>query len=124
MAGVKVNGTKGDDNIFIDAGNDTINAGNGNDTIYAGGGNDVITGGKGDTTVTLDNFINPSQGFGSDIVNLTKGENLTIDCRTYSAFKANIVGKDVVLSFGTNGESVTLKNFASKMWLVQMVALN
>ena len=114
MAGVKVNGTKLDDNIFIDAGDDTIKAGNGNDTIYAGGGNDVITGGKGDNVITLTNIIDSKAGFGNDIVNLTKGENLVIDCKDYSTLlDVKIDGKNIVLTF-SDSESVTLKNFASK----------
>ena len=115
MAGVKVNGTKGADKIFIEAGNDTINAGNGNDTIYSGGGDDVITGGKGDNTIYLTNplDLNGTVGFGKEVINLTKGENLTLVTEK-SIESAKIVGKDVVLSLGTTGESVTLKNFASK----------
>ncbi len=116
MAGVKANGTKNDDKIFVDAGNDTINAGNGNDTIYSGAGNDVITGGKGNNTIYLTNPLDfdGSIGFGNDVVNLTSGENLVIECPNYSDIqKAKIVGKDVVLTFSET-ESVTLKNFASK----------
>lgn len=92
---VSVNGTKGDDNIFVDAGDDIIKAG------------------AGKNTITFSNFRNVSEGFGNDIVHLTKGEDLTLNCLDYSDYTAKIVGKDVVLTFSEN-ESITLKNFASK----------
>ncbi len=112
-----VNGTKGNDTIFVDGGNDVVKAGNGNDYIYAGAGNDVITGGSGVNTIDFNTiklpFEESAKPMGHDIVNLTKGETLTLDCTSKTAFEADIVGKDVVVSFGVN-ESITLKNFASK----------
>lgn len=112
-----VNGTKGNDTIFVDGGNDVVKAGNGNDYIYAGAGNDVITGGSGVNTIDFNTiklpFEESAKPMGHDIVNLTKGETLTLDCTSKTAFEADIVGKDVVVSFNEN-ESITLKNFASK----------
>ena len=52
----------------------TINAGYGNDVITGSKNNDVIVGGKGNNTVNFD-FTN---GFGKDVVKLTKGENLNL----------------------------------------------
>ena len=113
-----VNGTKGNDTIFVDGGNDVVKAGNGNDYIYAGAGNDVITGGSGVNTIDFNTiklpFEESAKPMGHDIVNLTKGETLTLDCTSKTAVESiGIVGKNVVISFNED-ESITLKNFASK----------
>ena len=110
---VVVNGTKGNDNIFVDSGDDIVKGLAGDDRINAGGGNDIITGGKGKNTIIFSNFMDAEAGFGHDVVNLTNGEELTLDCSKNSTFEAEIVGKDVLLTFGED-ESIFLKNFASK----------
>ena len=92
---VKVNGTKGNDSFSIMSGDYVINAGDGNDSILVSGGVNTITGGKGTNTVTLwdiSQLLNPGiegAGFGNNTINLTKNENLIIDCKDYSDFKAN-----------------------------------
>ena len=117
---IKLNGTKGSDNISVISGENIINAGNGDDNILIGGGKNTITGGKDDNVITLldmSKLLNPSgepAGFGQNTINLTKGENLIIDCQDYTTRPdTKIVGKDLVLTF-SDKESVTLKNFASK----------
>ena len=117
---IKLNGTKGSDNISVISGENIINAGNGDDNILIGGGKNTITGGKDDNVITLldmskllNSFGEPA-GFGQNTINLTKGENLIIDCQEYTTRPdSKIVGKDLVLTF-SDKESVTLKNFASK----------
>ena len=114
-----INGTKGNDTIFIDTGNDTIKSGNGNDYIWAGSGNDVITGGKDSNIIDFNPLPIPgfSANFGHDVVNLTKNEKLTLDCSSKDNFKAEIVGKDVVITFENNTEdSIRLKNFCISFW--------
>ena len=86
-----------------------INAGGGDDEITGSKFNDTIKGGLGENT------INYSLGNGNDIINLTKGENLTIDLKGISAsdVEYSVVKKDLVLTF-SNGETLTLKNFGTK----------
>lgn len=113
-----VNGTKGDDTIFVDGGNDVVKAGNGNDWIYAGAGNDVITGGKGSNIIDFNTiklpFEQEAKPMGHDVVNLTSGEQVLLDCSSKADVRSiDMVGKDVVITFNDE-ESITLKNFASK----------
>jgi Ca2+-binding RTX toxin-like protein len=58
-AGGAINGTEGDDYIYLGTGNDTGGAGGGNDTIVMRGGIDNFTGGDGDDYFIL---IGPTGG--------------------------------------------------------------
>lgn len=91
----------------------TINGGNGDDEITGTIYNDNITGAAGA------NVINYSKGFGHDVVNLAKGENLTLKFdNTLSLddlkFEYTNKNKDLKISYNNNEGSITLKNFASK----------
>ena len=71
--GLTINGGSGSDTITGTDYNDTIKGGDGNDTITGGKGNDAITGGAGTTVVSY------KKGDGDDVINLTKGENFTLN---------------------------------------------
>lgn len=102
--------------------NDTLNGGKGNDTLIGGGGNDVLTGGAGSNTIKY------AKGDGFDTINLTKGENLSIDLSGFDIdttegaetkiFDYNIVKSNLVISYidenGEKSDLLTLKNFGSK----------
>ena len=110
--GVTINAGAGKDNITGSLGNDTINGGDGDDEITAGLGNDNITGGVGKNTITY--YI----GDGNDTINLTKGENFTLNLPdlnfTDLSFSYTNKNKDLVISYNENDVqgSIILKNFA------------
>ena len=93
--------------------------------VNTGAGNDEITGSKGDDTITAgagENTINVSNGaaFGKDTINLTKGEDLTLNFATDLDIEGedptatiSVDGKDVVITNGVNG-TVTFKGLAAK----------
>ena len=94
----------------------TINAGYGNDVITGSKNNDVIVGGKGNNTINFD-FTN---GFGKDVVKLTKGENLNLaftkDGSNISYNDSNISytksGNDLVITYlGDSNNSVTIQKY-------------
>ena len=94
----------------------TIYAGYGNDVITGSKNNDVIVGGKGNNTINFD-FTN---GFGKDVVKLTKGENLNLaftkDGSNISYNDSNISytksGNDLVITYlGDSNNSVTIQKY-------------
>ena len=94
----------------------TINAGYGNDVITGSKNNDVIVGGKGNNTINFD-FTN---GFGKDVVKLTKGENLNLaftkDGSSIAYDNSNISytksGNDLVITYlGDSNNSVTIQKY-------------
>ena len=92
---------------------DTINAGKGNDIIYTGLGDDIITGGADS------NEIYYYKGDGNDTINLTKGENLTINIVDIekNELKFEVVKNDLVISYlddDAKEQKITLKNFGTK----------
>ncbi len=109
-----IKGGAGDDFLYGEAGNDTITGGAGNDTINGGAGNDTITGNTGKNTVVFEN------DFGTDTINMTKGEELILDlsaCGTENIadLKFQIVKNDIKIFVpdlnGTVG-TIVLKDFA------------
>lgn len=108
-------GDKGSDVIYGDEGNDVIYGGNdtlGINFIYGGKGNDTITGGKGNTIIIY------NDGDGKDVINITKGENLCINANIENianpTFKYSENKKDLIISFGSDEETITLKNFVAR----------
>lgn len=108
-------GDKGSDVIYGDEGNDVIYGGNdtlGINFIYGGKGNDTITGGKGNTMIIY------NDGDGKDVINITKGENLRINAYIENianpTFKYSENKKDLIISFGSDEETITLKNFVAR----------
>ena len=94
----------------------TINAGLGDDYIYGSGYNDTLTGGAGNNSIVYDMMY-----FGTDTVNLTKNENLTIDVAPLFAEQGWTIddvnfaftgtgNKDLLIE--TYGGSIILNNFA------------
>ena len=112
--GLTITGGNGDDEITGTDYNDTIKGGNGNDTITGGLGVDTITGGAGK------NVINYSKGDGNDIINLTKGENFTLNFTDLSKddlrFEFTNKNKDLrIYTLKTSDdEYITIKNFVKK----------
>ena len=116
-------GNEGNDSIKGGKGHDTLLGGDhnkgskdGNDVIYGEDGNDVIKGGLGADTITGgkgQNTIIHHKGDGNDIINLTKGEQLTlkVDSFDYAEIAEN---KKDVLVYTKEGEIITIKNLASK----------
>lgn len=118
----KITGSNYNDLIVGYEYNDTLNGGKGNDTLIGGKGNDVLTGGVGSNTIKY------AKGDGFDTINLTKGENLSIDLSGFDInttegaeteiFDYNIVKNDLVISYidknGEKSDILTLKNFGSK----------
>ncbi|MCR5265714.1 MAG: hypothetical protein K6E29_03865, partial [Cyanobacteria bacterium RUI128] len=100
-----------------------INAGDGGDTIIGTKYNDTITGGLGNNTVVYDDHYVVQ---GQDTINLTKGENLTIDLTAYgissvdgflglSGGRFKRSGNDLILRLSESTEAtadfVRIKNF-------------
>lgn len=110
----KITGTSMNDYIVGGNLNDTLKGGTGNDTLVGGNGNDNITGGAGNNTIIY------SKGNGNDTINLTKGENLTIDMKGFSGlkdFSFAAVKNNLEISYRdkfNNIQKVTLKNFVKK----------
>lgn len=118
----KITGSNYNDLIVGYEYNDTLNGGKGNDTLIGGKGNDVLTGGAGSNTIKY------AKGDGFDTINLTKGENLSIDLSGFDVsaiegaetkiFDYNIVKNDLVISYidedGEKTDLLKLKNFGSK----------
>lgn len=90
-----------------------INSGTGDDTITGSQYNDVITAGTGKNTIKILN-----ETFGNDIINLTKGEKLTLDMTAYEDIESAHDLKGIITASGNNllitteYGTVTLKNFA------------
>ena len=112
----KINGSLFSDTITGTDLADNIVAGGGNDTITGGQGNDTITGGTGANTINYTFDANN----GNDVINLTKGENLTIkiDSLTNIKYEYSSNKKDLIIYKekidGEYVKSITLKNFANK----------
>ena len=105
----KINGTANKDTIYGSNYNDIITAGNENDIIYNSKGNDTITGGTGENTIKY-----TTKNFGSDSINLTKGEKLTIDLsglELASEPQYSFSGKNLVIE--TTEGIITLNNFGT-----------
>ena len=87
-----------------------IKGNGGDDKITGSTGNDTITGGIGKNT------INYTTGNGNDVINLTKGENLTLSLTNISSLEDitfKFVKKDLRI-YTSENEYITLKNFAGK----------
>ena len=115
--GITFDGKHGSDILVGTDYNDVFKGGNGDDNITGGVGNDTITGGTGKNTINY--TFDAEQG--NDVINLTKGENLTIkiDSLTNIKYEYSSNKKDLIIykekdSEGNYVESITLKNFASK----------
>lgn len=83
----------------------TLNTGLGDDKITGTQFDDTITGGLGENTIVVKN-----EKFGTDTVNLTKGEKLTIDMSAYVSPEFLIEKND--LNIKTDNGTLILKNFA------------
>ena len=112
--GLTITGGNGNDEITGTDYNDTIKGGNGSDTITGGLGVDTITGGAGV------NVINYVKGDGNDIINLTKGENFTLNFTdlTKDDLRFEFANKNKDLRIYTSktndDEYITIKNFVKK----------
>ena len=88
----------------------TLNTGLGDDKITGTQFDDTITGGLGENTIVVKN-----KQFGTDTINLTKGEKLTLDMTAYYSedkFNGNFsISKNDLLVETKNG-TLILKNFA------------
>ena len=109
--GLTISSKSGNDNIIGSKYSDIIKGGSGNDVINGGSGNDTITGGSGSNTIVLEG------NFGNDVVNMTNGENLTLDFTSFgftdvTDLKFAIVGDDVKIMVPDGSGSVLLKKFA------------
>ncbi|MBQ2611415.1 hypothetical protein IJF81_03380, partial [bacterium] len=105
-----INGTDKNNEILGNEENNTINGLGGDDIIYGGKGDDTITGGTGTNKIVF------AQNFGSDTVNLTQTENLTLDL---SALRLN--EDDITYSYDgdnllitTSQGTISLVNFVSE----------
>lgn len=83
----------------------------GDDEITGTKYNDTITGGKGENTVIL---ASSEDGFGDDIVNLTKSEilNIELDNVEITGYKQGKSKNDLLVE--TDNGSVTIKNYYGK----------
>ena len=61
-----LDGSCGDDMLFVDSGNDAISGGDGDDVIYGGAGNDTLSGGSDNDTL--------NGGLGNDTFVLHRGD--------------------------------------------------
>ena len=99
-----ITGTENSDNILandydenIKASNDIITAGKGNDTINAGQGKNTIKFNVGDGADIIED------GGGTDTLVFAKGVAVT----------AKYVENDLVISYGTQGDTITLKDYTT-----------
>ena len=118
-ANSRVNGDAGNDTIAVasnsqadgGAGNDTIAIGNGS-TVTGGAGNDVIAVGKAATINYARSGV--AGGDGNDIVSGdygSEGSKLKLNGMAATEVKAELVGKDLKLTFQGSSGSITFKDF-------------
>jgi len=135
-------GDAGDDLLYGGAGNDTLNGGVGNDILLGGEGNDVLYGGVGDDIMSggdgADKFFLEANA-GHDVVtdlNFADGDVLAFAIGTLanmgakqltianqsdldafllrSDVTAETHGSDLVITYGSNGDTLTLQGFGSQ----------
>ena len=108
--GITLDGKGGNDGIDGSMYSDVIKGGDGDDTLYGERGNDTITAGTGKNTVYV------CKGEGNDVINLTKGENLTINLLEVDDIEDitfKFEKKDLRI-YTSENEYITIKNFVSK----------
>lgn len=93
-------GLEGNDVIFGDGGNDYIEGGKGNDQLKGGAGNDIYKFNLGDGIDVIED------GAGTD--KIIFGEGVSLANITFAR-----VGNDLVISIGSNGDQIGIKNFYS-----------
>jgi large repetitive protein len=123
-----VTGSQYRDYLFGSDGSNTINGGQGNDVISAGGGNDVVIGGNGNDVLGggsgSDTFVFSSGhffGVNNNGVDVITDFEVGVDVLEFRSsgwggghveslddLSFNQVGNDTVISFGNQGESITL----------------
>ena len=84
----------------------TINAGKGNDTITGTSYNDIISGGAGVNTINFD-FVS---GFGSDKVQLTKGETVKLNITKGANEDIPVVVEADELTYTKSGNHLVITN--------------
>lgn len=99
-----ITGTKNADNILANDYDTTLKASN--DTITAGKGNDTINAGRGKNTIKF------NVGDGADIIQDGGGTD-TLVFANGVAVTAKYVENDLVISYGTQGDTITLKDYTT-----------
>lgn len=110
-------GEDGDDKLYGDNGDDIIYGNSGNDIIYGGNGNDIILGGGGNDRLydnTGNNTFYFKEGDGADTIYMNAKGNDTIvfDAGLKDTLSFEQVKNDLVISYGTKGDSVTILNYS------------
>ena len=122
-----VRGGDGNDLIFGEGGNDKLYGDNGNDTIYGGTGDDIIYGGNGDDIIfgeagndrlygdAGNNTFYFREGDGKDTIymNAKGSDTLVFDTNLKDTLIFDRVGNNLVINYGTKGDSVTIVNYLS-----------
>ena len=107
-----IEGTNGNDEIITSSGQDIVNLGAGDDIVYASAGDDTIGAGAGKKTIVY-NLLN----YGTDTINLTNGEKLTLDLRglKLTGVTYSYDGDDLVINTSKSNidGKIILKGFAS-----------
>lgn len=104
-----LSGYDGDDILYGEGGNDIIYGGNGNDVLYGGKGDDKLYGDAGRNTYYF------KEGDGKDTVYMNaKGiDTIVFGSSLESTVNFDKSGNNLVINYGTNGDSVTIVNYLS-----------
>ncbi|WP_169334468.1 putative Ig domain-containing protein [Hahella ganghwensis] len=94
------------EDLYGEAGDDVIETLGGDDKLYGGLGDDTLIGGKGDNTYRV------FAGEGNDTIELTKGEDSTLQLLNVASIddlSLSMEGVDTVITFNTTGETLRIK---------------
>ncbi|WP_197410485.1 calcium-binding protein [Sphingopyxis sp. H081] len=103
-----IDGGAGADTIVASAGADQILAGLGNDTLTGNGGDDTYVFNLGDGQDVILEYVSTSSGGSGGLDALVFGAGILADDVSISRS-----GNDIILTIGSTGEKVTIKNQAS-----------
>ncbi|HWW04223.1 calcium-binding protein [Collimonas sp.] len=98
-----LNGTSVNDRLHAGNGNDTLVGGQGNDVLIAGAGIDVFNFSSGDGQDTIDETAKTRAVTGTDVIAFENGISA-------SSLKFKIQGTDLLITYGTRGDSILVKN--------------
>jgi Ca2+-binding RTX toxin-like protein len=119
-------GSGAHDTLYGGAGSDTLIGGNGTDVLIAGSGNTRLVAGVGSTTMVggpgqdtfvfnlgdgQDEIIETTGGTGGDVIEFGVGV-------AAQSVRVTLNGADIVVSYGTQGDSVRIKDGTNGPWAI------
>lgn len=121
MGADRIDGADGDDRLYGDDGDDQLHGGNGDDLLVGGGGDDLLAGGAGADVYEL------RRGMGRDVVveDATGVNSLLVDASLELAdLRVARSGNDLLLTVGSNEDSLTLRDHFSSNANWRLVSAN